>query len=67
MWVVDSLHIHAPLSDTESMVLEKATRHARMFGNPNVLVDVKMDNRSRCVCNVPPQLNFYHLILHYWE
>ena len=68
MWIVATdLHIHAPISDSEKVVLEKATKHARMFGNPKVLVDVKKDNEYPCFCNPPMENNLYHLILHYWE
>lgn len=66
-WTSDTnLHIHSPLQDSEKAVLEKATRHAKMFGNPDVLVDVKAEGIvNGCICGSQGRTNFYWVILHY--
>ena len=68
-WIVDTnLHIHAPITDSEQAVLEKATRHARMFGNSQVLVDVKLERSVEgCSCGSVGPTNFYWVILHHYE
>ena len=69
-WIVDTdLHIHAPSEDPESLVLYKATKHARMFNGPNVMVDTKLEKDIYCACPIPGKenLSFYWLIMHFWE
>lgn len=68
-WIVDTnLHIHAPIIDSEQAVLEKATRHANLFGNNGVLVDVKkVGSVERCSCGSKEETNFYWVILYHFE
>lgn len=69
-WIVDTdLHIHAPSEDPESLVLYKATKHARMFNEGLVFVDTKLEKNIYCACNIPGKenLSFYWLIMHFWE
>lgn len=64
---IDTQHIHADVSMTESQVLELATKQAQSVVPGNrLLIDVKKI-AQHCQCEVMPEGSAWMVILYYLE